>query len=414
MDYAVTPLYPGLTYLPEIRKIGPIANKNTITVEQAASLSYQVRKVGRTTGLTGGIVDLIAGQGETSSRTYEDAIVIKANPVGSKTDVHFAYIGDLGSAIVNDANEIVGLLFAARPPSTSVPPIGEGLAIPFHSIEDDLLQKNIRLELETAATDGDVRTVPGGGEAAMTEGRARSAHLQVGQEREATWQRFSSDLEGSARGRVLLDLYRRHADEVSDLIRHNRAVASAWHHNSLPSLVQALHHALDDPTAPLPDRPRGRAWSRAIDQVVQAFGRHGSAALRADARHYRDMIPELDSATMSSGRRPCASLMIDRRVRLQSGDDVGRLARNLGAHRGRVAQAVGSLRHWVSDEHILDLLAEFGVRFPDEILSESAFANSLAEVQAAVETLDEAAATLGLRSRACPERPLWPRRRSPC
>lgn len=60
-----------------------------------------------------------------------------------------------------------------------------------------------------------------------------------------------------------------------------------------------------------------------------------------------------------------------------------------------LAQAVGSLRHWVSDEQIFDLLAEFGVRFPDSLLSESMFAESLAEVRGAVEALDDAAAALG-------------------
>jgi hypothetical protein len=93
----------------EIVDIGAVAGT------AVASLGQHVRKRGRTTGLTYGIVDSIAA---TVTIDYGDGIgnVTLTNQIGIAVDTsHSTQIGDhgdSGSVVVNDAREVVGLYFA--------------------------------------------------------------------------------------------------------------------------------------------------------------------------------------------------------------------------------------------------------------------------------------------------------------
>jgi hypothetical protein len=91
-----------------IAEIGPIAGTNT------ASLNLPVRKRGRSTGLTSGVVDDLA---LTITPDYGDSIGPQtlSNQIGiiSTEGVSFSEPGDSGAVVVNDKTEVVGLLFAS-------------------------------------------------------------------------------------------------------------------------------------------------------------------------------------------------------------------------------------------------------------------------------------------------------------
>ena len=64
VDAAIMRLKPGTEWLAEIENIGPVRGINTITPADAVSGTYHVRKRGRTTRLTGGIVQAVGVVGD--------------------------------------------------------------------------------------------------------------------------------------------------------------------------------------------------------------------------------------------------------------------------------------------------------------------------------------------------------------
>lgn len=91
-----------------------------MTVAEATTLTYNVRKYGRTTRLTGGKLQAIAATiSETNetigARTCTNAIAVRPNARSDGSSVRFSAPGDSGSAYVNDANEIIGVHFTGNP-----------------------------------------------------------------------------------------------------------------------------------------------------------------------------------------------------------------------------------------------------------------------------------------------------------
>ena len=108
----------------EIVDIGSIAGTNTV------SLGDAVRKRGRTTGLTYGIVDSVNlsvnidyGDG-LGTKTLTNQIGVKPDPAHNPK---FGDHGDSGSVVVNNAREVVGLHFAGDP-------TGYGVANPIAAV----------------------------------------------------------------------------------------------------------------------------------------------------------------------------------------------------------------------------------------------------------------------------------------
>jgi hypothetical protein len=166
MDAAIIRIEPDFDWLPAIKEIGFVTGMHDVTVAEAATGTYQVRKRGARTKLTGGVV--IAVGVDTPQRKSD--IVIRPNPNPNfppSQQVFFAFRGDSGSAVVNENNEVVGLLYAADINSTSqfVPGFATPLSKVLRRFKD--LDK-FDLELATAAINAteaaEVRRVivPGG------------------------------------------------------------------------------------------------------------------------------------------------------------------------------------------------------------------------------------------------------------
>jgi hypothetical protein len=93
----------------EILEIGTIAGR------REGTLGMEIKKSGRTTGLTTGAIDQIdvtvrVSYGAGRSATFVDQLMAGAMSQG----------GDSGSVVLNDANELVGLLFAGSVTSTII------------------------------------------------------------------------------------------------------------------------------------------------------------------------------------------------------------------------------------------------------------------------------------------------------
>ncbi len=122
----------------EIAEIGAVRGKATASVEMA------VRKRGRTTGLTYGVVDTID---LTVNVRYDDGVRTLRNQIGIAVDTaqstQIGNSGDSGSVVVEENNRVVGLYFAGSEDGSY------GVANPIDHVLDEL---NIDLCVEGEKT----------------------------------------------------------------------------------------------------------------------------------------------------------------------------------------------------------------------------------------------------------------------
>jgi hypothetical protein len=159
LDGALVRVDGGQEWVAEIHQIGFIKGPHTITADEATSLTYEVRKRGRTLRLTGGTVQSIVGNGTMNdpnmpARPFTNGIIVKPNPSDVSTNPWFQQEGDSGAALVNDNNEVTGILFGRNAQ-------GWGIAEPIQDIIDKFrTDDGITLEVATATKLGQVQTVP--------------------------------------------------------------------------------------------------------------------------------------------------------------------------------------------------------------------------------------------------------------
>ena len=148
LDIALVQLDAGLQYKAEVVATPSnwvIAGTHDVTDDEAMPpFNYRVKKRGRSTGATNGGIQYLHADGDIGTHTvfhrhFTDAIKI----VGPT----FSAEGDSGAAILNSANEVVGILFA-----------GTGSichATPIRAVTDAF-----NITIESATQPNDMRTVP--------------------------------------------------------------------------------------------------------------------------------------------------------------------------------------------------------------------------------------------------------------
>jgi hypothetical protein len=116
-DAAVVRLDEGQKWVPAIRDIGFVRGIHTVTIAEVASHTYQVRKRGSRTQLTGGRPIAIGVQTTffESHSTFD--MVIRPNNAVSNPDhrqIVLSDLGDSGAVVVNEQNEVVALLWGSE------------------------------------------------------------------------------------------------------------------------------------------------------------------------------------------------------------------------------------------------------------------------------------------------------------
>jgi S1-C subfamily serine protease len=154
-DEAVVRLSPGMKWQAKIVDIGLVAGSHTLTQADVTVTGkpYQVAKRGQKSKVTGGTIVALA----VTSADADNLITVKPNPnsaAGTDT-VFFVIEGDSGSALVNGANEVVGLLFARDE---------TGLGYAYHI--DHVLKRlkdidGLSLKVASSKNAGEVHKVPG-------------------------------------------------------------------------------------------------------------------------------------------------------------------------------------------------------------------------------------------------------------
>jgi hypothetical protein len=161
-DVGLVQLAPGTQWKADILEIGSVAGKHPITPVEAGT-HPPVRKRGARSGLTGGTVDSIGFTANVDGITYNNVIVIAPNPDTAQpagTALFFDQHGDSGSALLNDNNEVVGIVFAV--PNGPYSGLVTGWALPIEDLISAIsAHVSVTVDVAVGILPGIVNTVPG-------------------------------------------------------------------------------------------------------------------------------------------------------------------------------------------------------------------------------------------------------------
>jgi hypothetical protein len=302
LDYALIRLDAGLEWKNEVKEIGVLEDTYNLKVSDIVMHTYQVRKRGFVTHLTGGIVhaigiarppDPVIPPGATDAEIdaifaeqfFQESIAIRPNaiPASPGATVLFATHGDSGSALVNDANQVVGLLWGGRGRHSSPDPaldrIGYGWGVPIKWIEDDIKQRlSITMRILPTAGEGIVNTVPEFAEARPTL-RAETS--------------LERDLDQTERGREFLRAWLRHSDELNAIVQNQRRVATVWQRHNGAALLRMVARAPLEPTRRLPIEVDGVPVGEGLKFFLDQIDRYASDHLKRDLSRHRPLLLSL-------------------------------------------------------------------------------------------------------------------------
>ena len=304
-DIGIVQLDPGTQWTADILEVGPVAGKHTITPSEAGT-HPQVRKRGARSGLTGGTIDSIGATTSVDGVSRSNTIIVAPNPDTGQpagTALFFDQHGDSGSALVNDANEVVGLVFAIpNAPAGGYTGLVQGWALPI----DDLIaavsgHNSLAVDVAVGVLPGTVNTVPGAPMVAvppeLVDPRAPRqvpvGGLVLEAPPDAALARLERDLDRSERGRALVALWLEHQHELLRLLNSNRRVATVWHRSGGAALFQVLTRMVNDPELVMPPSLHGEPLSSCLDRVYAVFDRFASPALRRELARAHDGLPDL-------------------------------------------------------------------------------------------------------------------------
>jgi len=282
IDAALVQVDGGQEWVAEIHQIGFIRGPHTISDAEATTLTYPVRKRGRTLRLTGGTVQSILGTGNATDpnmppRTYNNAIVVRPNASDVSSTPWFLQEGDSGAALVNADNEVTGLLFGRNAQ-------GWGLAEPIQDLIDRFRTADgITLEVATATKLGQVQTVP----------KAAADDADSGVEIPPALRRLQRDLDRTDDGRELISTWLQHSRELNHLVHHEPRVAATWRRADGPGLFRMVINLVDEPGRQVPREIRGTPAEHVLDEFLREVERYASPELRQDLRRHRALLTML-------------------------------------------------------------------------------------------------------------------------
>lgn len=281
IDTALIQLDGGLKYRAEIEEIGIVTGTQTVTETDAMSGTFAVRKRGRTTGLTAGILRAVDVDGEIGitedsgppvkrlfHRDYHGALRVQ-----SPTADPFSDHGDSGSAVVDSTGKVIGILFGGGSAFSLVTPI-------------DAITSELSIHVATATTLGVDVTVPS----------PAGAHAETAPAPELL-ARVQQEIQAVPAGGRYMEILQRHFPEAHTLINNNRRVATSWHRNGGPEIVRGILRAAQFQNEPLPAEVNGKPLSECLDGLQSAFIRYGSPQLAADIDEYGPPLARLAGLT---------------------------------------------------------------------------------------------------------------------
>lgn len=301
---------PPVQRLPGVGKDANGRNEDLITevaspvpvagLPSAVFIGEKVRKLGRSTGPTVGVVHdlhcpLTVDPGEPDQVDYDDQFIIRPEEGGAVLGdgkLNFAIDGDSGAVVINRFNQVVGLLHKAADytgqPENQPTWRFWGAANHIHHVID-------RLQIDIFASPGaNVKNTPPNpvpvvptGALLPGVGLVRRTETEDDRAAAAALDDVVAELRSTRYGRVVLDLYDAFQAEIRRLVNHDRRVKIAWHRVHGPAFVAKLIASLRTPTREIPRQIDGITIEAALRRMTDVLEEHGSPPLAEAVRRYR-------------------------------------------------------------------------------------------------------------------------------
>lgn len=262
----------GTKYNPEIVEIGPIRGVRRLQpsdIDPATPLI--VRKRGRRTGLTRGKVIEVNASYDPSNAKHGTILIepIENNCEGLRK---FADHGDSGSVVVNDNDEVVGLLFSMPNVPDTSPYFGYGIVSHIHPVLDYL---NTTIIVTPQANDAQRYLSEKKDCRLNSMDELKNAFINKNE--------FSKELYG---------VFERYRGEVVQLVNHNRLVTVVWHRHFGPQFVAHFIKNYNDPNHQIPSEINNISLGQLLQVMRNVLTENSSQGLKAALDQYGDKIIE--------------------------------------------------------------------------------------------------------------------------
>lgn len=271
VDCAIARITDQPGFIMEVVDIGLLLGSAPLVAGSTVLPMDRVRKRGKRTELTIGTV--LAPSKSIGGKTNQIEIVPTAE------FKRFAYFGDSGSVVVNDANQVVGLLYAIDAATET-----RGYA---NIITNVMAAMNIRI-----IDGGTPGTIPLGS-TAIAEA---TTLLEID---DVALREIASTLQRSAKGRRVLEIVERHRREINQLLNDSREVKVAWHRFQGPAFTAHAVKSAREREHAIPSEIEGVTPANLLIRMSVVLQNHGSPSLRADVD--ASILPVLD--LLSAGGR---------------------------------------------------------------------------------------------------------------
>jgi hypothetical protein len=253
----------GVSYKNEIRGLNIGGNSKIEDIARVTQTDldapgdYVVSKVGRTTSKTvGRVVDIAAVSSSGGVRIIE----IEATGNDCNGINQFADHGDSGSAVVNEQNKLVGLLYAKGSGATA----NRGFACHIHPVLDKLKA--------TAISTANPPVGPAG--------QTRSDRMaRIGAEEDLSV-RLREQARRTPVGAALFEMFEANREEILGLVNYHRPVTIAWHRGKGPTYLAHLAENARVPSHHVPHEIDGVSRRELLERMETALTASGSEPLR--------------------------------------------------------------------------------------------------------------------------------------
>ncbi len=303
LDIAFIQLDPGIVYRADIEDIGVITGTHDVRTD-AAGAHYSKR--GRTTRRTDGTLvdphgaitygDDFADEQDSLHGNTPEWFLFQRHFAGAfiattgDTDNPFAKEGDSGSAVVtfpvtdssgNSTTELVGIMFGDASTGAYFTPIADILAAATSWF-------GAPVTVVTGTTTGVDLTVP----TPAVTADAVSAMTSIDPEADGLLQ-VERQLVATPGGQYYSGLIMNHFTEAHALVNDNVRMATVWHRNGGPAIINDALRMLQTPGERISPVINGTPLADCLQQIVGGFSRYGSPTLAADLAAHSPALIDL-------------------------------------------------------------------------------------------------------------------------
>jgi hypothetical protein len=214
---------------------------------------------------------------------------IRGLPFARVRDELFCDASDSGAVLLNDNQEVVGLLAGRVERSVRAELSGYGFATPI-----DRVTNTLGINILTPANPGQEFIVAAAeAEPGSPGGPVARAVAPLHREQREFLRGAQQDLLATEGGRQFAELFLRHVNEVQNLLNTNKRVAVAWQRNGGPLLAQVALNAVQNPNVSIPEHINGLPLRQCLHNILDILEKYGSDELKLDVFRSRSSWTQL-------------------------------------------------------------------------------------------------------------------------